>query len=79
MDRRCKQDGGCGVSNLTGRQRYRKFLGKVVLQVEYKAMFSENFGRYVECESRLFWRDATMDDMLAGITPLAAPTLVGAA
>lgn len=53
---------------LTGRRRYRTYktwtgYELIVLQVEFEAWDATNLGYCVDCERRLYWRDATTEDL----------------
>jgi len=67
-----RSDGEGGLRNLTGRQRYRTFLGKVILQVEWSYYRDVNLGRGgIDSERVTEWRDATADDLIGAALPAA--------
>lgn len=52
------------MTQQTGRIRYRvqKWTGKLVLQVEFRGMFTTNCCGCIDTETRSWWRDAVVED-----------------
>ena len=51
------------MNDLTGKQRFRIWRSKIILQVQYSFLHTINAGAVVDCERCFVWRDATLEDV----------------
>lgn len=58
--------------SMTGRKRYRVYLGKVILQVEVNSRIVEWCGNYANVTPCVKWRDAKIEDITEEDTGLKA-------